>query len=570
MHISSLSRAIWIAVAATVLIFAFACGSNGGPPELPTEEELAPPPPTQSAPQQPANTPTPRPASAESSEEEPTAVPTATSPREYDSVLPMSKIFQGISSTVFNEFSPNPELAIDGMKSARDAGDKSMVPVIVTLMRFINREAVFEEAVLTLNELTGEDFGTTPAAWPAWFEWVGANLDDYRPPDGYPQLKRRFLASIHPGFEQFLQGYEDTSRIEPFEIEWGGVAPDGIPPLEFPPNIPADEAEYLESHERVFGVSINGEHRAYPLRIMNPHEMANDVLGGEPISLAYCTLCGAGIAYHGEFDGMETTFGTSGFLYRSNKIMYDRETLSLWNQETGQPVIGELADSGIQLNFFPTLLTTWGEWTDEHPDTTVLALDTGVSQPGSYFPEDNPNATYYEYFNTPGTMFPVWIRDDSLEAKDVVLGVNIGEAQKAYPVSVLQVERVVNDTLGETNVVVLGSEISQAAKAYERGDQEFSRVEGDTSTGVPNRRSSSTRTATCGTSPKRRWSTPPTRPKRCPAFRPTRRSGSAGTPFTPTPSSTRAGDEQRGSRWSSALVGDMHVDGIDDQRHADA
>ena len=485
MHISSLSRAIWIAVAATVLIFAFACGSNGGPPELPTEEELAPPPPAQSTPQQPANTPTPRPASAESSEEEPTAVPTATSPREYDSVLPMSKIFQGISSTVFNEFSPNPELAIDGMKSARDAGDKSMVPVIVTLMRFINREAVFEEAVLTLNELTGEDFGTTPAAWPAWFEWVGANLDDYRPPDGYPQLKRRFLASIHPGFEQFLQGYEDTSRIEPFEIEWGGVAPDGIPPLEFPPNIPADEAEYLESHERVFGVSINGEHRAYPLRIMNPHEMANDVLGGEPISLAYCTLCGAGIAYHGEFDGMETTFGTSGFLYRSNKIMYDRETLSLWNQETGQPVIGELADSGIQLNFFPTLLTTWGEWTDEHPDTTVLALDTGVSQPGSYFPEDNPNATYYEYFNTPGTMFPVWIRDDSLEAKDVVLGVNIGDAQKAYPVSVLQVERVVNDTLGETNVVVLGSEISQAAKAYERGDQEFSRVEGDTSTGVP-------------------------------------------------------------------------------------
>ena len=485
MHITSLSRAIWIAVATTVLIFAFACGSNGGPPELPTEEELAPPPPAQSTPQQPANTPTPRPASAESSEEEPTAVPTATSPREYDSVLPMSKIFQGISSTVFNEFSPNPELAIDGMKSARDAGDKSMVPVIVTLMRFINREAVFEEAVLTLNELTGEDFGTTPAAWPAWFEWVGANLDDYRPPDGYPQLKRRFLASIHPGFEQLLDGYENTSRIEPFEIEWGGVAPDGIPPLEFPPNIPADEAEYLESHERVFGVSINGEHRAYPLRIMNPHEMANDVLGGEPISLAYCTLCGAGIAYHGEFDGMETTFGTSGFLYRSNKIMYDRETLSLWNQETGQPVIGELADSGIQLNFFPTLLTTWGEWTDEHPDTTVLALDTGVSQPGSYFPEDNPNATYYEYFNTPGTMFPVWIRDDSLEAKDVVLGVNIGDAQKAYSVSVLQVERVVNDTLGETNVVVLGSEISQAAKAYERGDQEFSRVEGDTSTGVP-------------------------------------------------------------------------------------
>ena len=485
MHMPSLSRTIWTVAAVTILAFAVACGSSAGPPELPTEEELSPPPPAQPAPQQQANTPTPRPTPAESSEEEPTPVPTPGIPREYDSVLPMSKIFQGISSTVFNEFSPNPDLAIDGMETARNHGDKSMVPVIVSLMRFINTQEVFEKAVVTLNELTGQDFGDTPAAWPAWFEWVGANLDDYRPPDGYPQLKRRFLSSIHPGFEQFLQGYEDTSRIEPFEIEWGGVAPDGIPPLEFPPNIPAEEADYLESHERVFGVSINGEHRAYPLRIMNPHEMANDVLGGEPISLAYCTLCGAGIAYHGKFDGMETTFGTSGFLYRSNKIMYDRETLSLWNQETGQPVIGELADSGIQLNFFPTLLTTWGEWTDEHPDTTVLALDTGVSQPGRYFPEDNPNATYYEYFHTPGTMFPVWLRDDRLEDKDVVLGVNVGDAQKAYPVHVLQVERVVNDTLGEANVVVLASEISQAAKAYERFDREFSRTEGDASTGVP-------------------------------------------------------------------------------------
>ena len=483
MHIPFLSRTAWAVAVATLLAFAVACGSSAGPPELPTEDDLSPPPPAQPAPQQTANTPTPRPTPVtESSSEEPTAVPTPLSDREYDSVLPMSKIFQGISSTVFNDLSPNPGLAIDGMQSARHQGDKSMVPVIVTLMRYVNRLEVLEEALLTLKELTGQDFG---GEWHSWFEWVGANLDEYRPPDGYPQLKRRFLAGIHPGFEQLLQGYEETSRIEPFEIEWGGVAPDGIPPLEFPPSIPAEEADYLESHERVFGVSINGEHRAYPLRIMNPHEMANDVLGGEPISLAYCTLCGAGIAYSGKFNDIETTFGTSGFLYRSNKIMYDRETLSLWNQELGQPVIGELADSGIQLDFFPTLLTTWGEWKNTHPDTTVLSLNTGVYQPGRYFPEDNPNATYYQYFNTPETMFPVWIRDDSLEAKDVVLGVRIGEAAKAYPVTALQTDRVVNDVLSETNIVVLASELSQAAIAYERGDLEFSRLQDDTSTGIP-------------------------------------------------------------------------------------
>ena len=199
----------------------------------------------------------------------------------------MSKIFQGISSTVFSEFTSDVELAIDGLIEARDAGDKSLAPVIVTLLRFINRQEVLDEAVLTLRELTDQDFGDTVRDWPKWFEWIGNNLEDYPPPNGYPQLKRRFLTNIHPGFELFLQGYEDNSRIEPFEIEWSGVAPDGIPPLEQPPNIPADEADYLADDERVFGVSINGEHRAYPLRIMNPHEMANDVLGGEPIALAY-------------------------------------------------------------------------------------------------------------------------------------------------------------------------------------------------------------------------------------------------------------------------------------------
>ncbi len=481
----SLSQTLLAAGAGAALTVVLACGSSSGPPALPTEDEPAPPSPFPTAIPPPVDTPTPISTPIESSPEESTATPTAASRADYDSVLPMSKIFQGISSTIFGDLSPNPELALDGMETARLQGDKSMAPVIVTLLRFINRLEVFEAATLTLNELTGQDFGTTPAAWRVWFEWVGANLDDYRPPEGYAQLKRRFLAGIHPGFDQLLQGYEDTSRIEPFELQWGGVAPDGIPPLENPPHIPAEEADYLESHERVFGVSINGEHRAYPLRIMNPHEMANDVLGGEPISLAYCTLCGAGIAYSGKFDGIETTFGTSGFLHRSNKVMYDRETLSLWQQETGQPIIGDLADSGIQLDFFSTLLTTWGEWRDTHPDTTVLSLETGVYQPGRYFPEDNPNSTYYEYFNSPDTMFPVWIRDDRLEAKDVVLGVNVGDAQKAYPVHALQAERVVNDTLGETNVLVLASEISPAAKAYERGDNEFSRAEDDTSTGAP-------------------------------------------------------------------------------------
>lgn len=465
---------------AAALVSAVACGSSEGPPPLQFDTAL--PPDSDFA------TPTPMPpddSQLAATEPSPTPTPLSVDSPDYDPILPMSKIFQGISRTAFGRFTLNEDLAIDGLRESRAAGDKSMAPVIVTLMRFINRQSVFDEAVLTIRELTGQDFGGTPTDWPEWFEWMGKNLDEYRPPDGYAQLKRRFFADIHPLFEVLLDGYEENSRIEPFEIEWGGVSPDGIPPLENPPSIPADQADYLADHERVFGVSIDGEHRAYPLRIMNPHEMANDVLGGEPISLAYCTLCGAGIAYSGKFDDIETTFGTSGFLYRSNKLMYDRETLSLWNQETGEPVVGRLADSGVRLDFFPTLLTTWGEWKDEHPDTTVLNLDTGVYQTSRYFPEDNPNATYFDYFNSPDTMFPVWLRDDRLEAKDIVLGLKIDDMAKAYPVRVLQMERVVNDALGDVNVVVLASEISPASKVYERAEREFSRVDGDNSTGVP-------------------------------------------------------------------------------------
>ena len=94
-------------------------------------------------------------------------------------------------------------------------------------------------------------------------------------------------------------------------------------------------------------------------------------------------------------------------LYRSNKVMYDRLTNSLWNQLTSEPVIGPLWDSGIKLDFFPVSLTTWEEWLELHPDTTVLDQETGVYPAEFYTPENNPQSIYYEYFESPETMFPV-------------------------------------------------------------------------------------------------------------------------------------------------------------------
>ena len=183
--------------------------------------------------------------------------------------------------------------------------------------------------------------------------------------------------------------------------------------------------------------------------------------------------------YSGIVNGEATTFGTSGLLYRSNKVMYDRATRSLWNQFIGEPVIGPLADSGIRQPFFPSVVTTWGEWWDEHPDTTVLAQDTGVYPAEFYVPEDNPLAIYYSYFTSDEVMFPVWIRDDTFQAKQVVVGLSVGEAAKAYSIRDLQDSRLINDTVGGLNVVVVASPESRAGRIYERGDRTFTTTDDD-------------------------------------------------------------------------------------------
>ena len=183
--------------------------------------------------------------------------------------------------------------------------------------------------------------------------------------------------------------------------------------------------------------------------------------------------------YSGIVNGESTTFGTSGLLYRSNKVMYDRATRSLWNQFIGEPVIGPLADSGIRQPFFPSVVTTWGEWWDEHPDTTVLAQDTGIYPAEFYVPEDNPLAIYYNYFTAEEVMFPVWIRDETFQPKQVVVGLSIGDAAKAYSVRDLQEARLVNDTVGGMNVAVVASPESRAGRIYERGDLTFTTPEDD-------------------------------------------------------------------------------------------
>ena len=148
-----------------------------------------------------------------------------------------------------------------------------------------------------------------------------------------------------------------------------------------------------------------------------------------------------------QLDGEDVTFGTSGFLYQNNKLMYDRPTDTLWHSLTGEPVVGELAHSGVKVDRFPVTHTTWERWLELHPDTTVVSLDAGFER--QYFPPSEPGSAYYEYRASTEAMFPVFSVDDWLPEKDMVVGIasETGKAT-AFPVEQVVAERVINTAVG--------------------------------------------------------------------------------------------------------------------------
>ena len=227
----------------------------------------------------PAETPTPHTAAADTPD---AAEPTPTRkplPEGYD---PNEAMF-----AIYGTQRQSAATTLDALRSIADAGDTSQVPVIIEFTRFISDPVLAAIAEEVLRQLTGQEFGLAGEGWFAAMEWLGKRRDQYPPPSDYLRWKINLLSAISDRYKVFLGDADTTARIDITELVWGGVRPDGIPDLQFAPTLTADQADYLGPEERVFGVSINGEHRAYPLRIMNPHEMANDIVGGEPIALAY-------------------------------------------------------------------------------------------------------------------------------------------------------------------------------------------------------------------------------------------------------------------------------------------
>ena len=217
----------------------------------------------------------------------------------------------------------------------------------------------------------------------------------------------------------------------------------------------AEASDWLDDREPVALAKAGGEARAYPLRILTWHEIVNDVLGGVPVAVTYCPLCNSAVGFEREVEGQVLTFGVSGLLRNSDLVMWDRQTESLWQQISGEGIVGELA--GTQLEFVPVTLVSWETFREEFPDATVLSQDTGFGR--SY--GRNPY-NFYDSANRP-FLFSGEL-DDRFPAMERVLATRVGGTNKAYPFSVISQERAVNDEVaGEPIVVVWGDEDTASA-----------------------------------------------------------------------------------------------------------
>ena len=263
---------------------------------------------------------------------------------------------------------------------------------------------------------------------------------------------------------QMLGGVIPTGAPEPLvpldEIRSGGPPPDGIPSVDDPSFLEPGEVSFLGETEPVLALDIDGDARAYPVQILMWHEIVNDTVGGVPVSVTYCPLCNSAVAYDRRVDDRVLEFGTSGSLWNSALVMYDRQTETLWSHFTGQAILGEL--TGIELATFPVQTVPWGVWRDANPGGLVLSRDTGFER--DYGRNPYPG---YDDVNSEPFLFEGEV-DGRFTAMTRIVGVELDGEALGVPLVTLQERTVVDATVAGTDVVVVWR--AGTASALDAGD----------------------------------------------------------------------------------------------------
>jgi hypothetical protein len=240
-----------------------------------------------------------------------------------------------------------------------------------------------------------------------------------------------------------------TIELEELKLGLPGVDPrDGIRPLDSPRYEPIASAdEWLVDREIGIQFELGEAARFYPLRILTSHEIVNDEIDGVPYVVTYCPLCNTAAAFDRRVDGQVLRFGVSGLLRNSDLVMWDDLTTSLWQQITGEGIVGTYA--GTRLEFLPTATVTWGDFKEGFPDGESLSIDTGFG-----FNYGSNSYVGYSSLDAPFPSFFDAELDDRFPALERVVGVRVDDLTKAYPFSVISPARAVNDELGGVPIAV--------------------------------------------------------------------------------------------------------------------
>ena len=272
-----------------------------------------------------------------------------------------------------------------------------------------------------------------------------------------------------PGFNTNIE----KRSIDLSELIDGGPGKDGIPSIDEPKFVTQEEAsEWLRGREPVISLDVNGDAKAYPIQILMWHEIVNDDIGGVPVSVTFCPLCYSAIVFDRRHDGDTLEFGVSGLLRHSDMIMYDRQTESLWQQFSGEALVGGY--TGDRLTILPSQLISFDQFREAYPGDPVLSRNTGHRR--NY--GENPYAGYDDINNS-----PLLLREevpDKLSPMEKVIGVRTDESVKGYPYRLTREKRVLHDTVGGEPIVIF--HIDGMASALD--EREIHRSRDDGATGV--------------------------------------------------------------------------------------
>ena len=370
-------------------------------------------------------------------------------------------------------------LAQDAIADLVAGADPRLGWLISDLMRFASGPDDQLELARAFGDLTGVEPTEDPAfALSPWRSVTNHMIAwDLPAPPGYRRLKGRLFTSLEPGWAPFFSDRE--AEIDYRLLSWGGVliddrplgdrapCPDGcIPALDDPELTNAARGEWYPDERIVFGVEVGGEAVAFPRNIMEVHEMVNITIGGRRLAIPYCTLCGSAQAYFTDRDavnGEDLVLRTSGLLSRSNKVMYELASGSVFDTFTGVALSGPLRDRGVELGQASVVTTTWVEWRERHPETRIVASDGGL---GREYPLDPLGGR-----DDDGPIFPVGDVDPRLPVQEQVVGViNAAGAPVAFPAGAARRELLAGRRPEAAGVVLAVDAGGLVAEAADGGD----------------------------------------------------------------------------------------------------